>query len=337
MNMRSIALAVACLGSVPAMAQSNVTVYGIADASLAYGKSGDETFTGILGGVISGSRFGFKGSEDLGNGLKAVFALEQGFSLGTGAPISTRQFHRTSWAGLQGAFGTVSLGRQYAPGYSYSGRLSAGVPGAAFRSQASLVDSLPGASIHNGSDARWDNSVKFTLGKMGGLTGEAIYSFNAAQSGDGRTDDDKFGVGVGYAAGPVEVGAVYHQSKRPTNDLKEVYFGGIYDFGVIKLYASFQTAKEDDVVDAKVAYLGAAVPLGSSTIHADIGRLSDDLNDDADSTSVSLAYTYALSKRTKLYAMMNRKTNDANAARGVLVRGAGEGSTAIATGIEHKF
>lgn len=334
---KSLPLVAACLVSVPAIAQSNVTVYGIADASLAYGKAGDETFTGIRDGVVSGPRLGFKGSEDLGNDLKAVFTLEQGFSVGNGAPSSTRQFHRQAWAGLQGSFGLVSLGRQYAPGYVYSGRLSSGLPGSVFNSQAQLVNSLPGASIHNGTDARWDNSVKYALGKAGGLSAQAIYSFQTAQSGEDRTDDDKFGIGVGYATGPLDVAVVYHQSKRAENDLKEVYFGGIYDFTAFKIHASYQTAKEDDVVDARVAYLGVRVPVGAGTIHADIGTLADELNDDADSSSVSLAYIHALSKRTKLYVMLNRTSNDDNASRGILVRAAGEGSSAVAAGFEHKF
>ena len=319
------------------MAQSNVTIYGIADVGVAYGKAGDETFTGIVNGLISGPRIGFKGSEELGKGVSAVFVLEQGYLVGNGAPSSTRQFHRQSWAGLKGAFGTVSLGRQYAPGYGYTARLSAGMPGALYNSQAFLVNSLPGASIHAGSDARWDNSIKYTRGKAGGLIGEAIYSFQSAQSGDERSDDDKFGLGMGYGAGPLNVGAVYHQSKRPTDNLKEIYLGGSYDFGVAKVHASYQTAKEDKVVDAAVAYFGVSVPVGKGSVNADVAQLSDDLNDDADSNSVSLAYIYGLSKRTKLYVMLNRTGNDTNAARGVQARSPGETSTSLGAGIEHRF
>ena len=103
MKHKLIALATASLFAAPAFAQSNVTIYGVADVGVGYGKAGDSTFTGIINGVLAGPRLGFKGTEDLGNGLKAVFVLEQGYSVGTGAPASSsRQFHRQSWAGLKG-------------------------------------------------------------------------------------------------------------------------------------------------------------------------------------------------------------------------------------------
>src|SRR5690606_37232934 len=87
---------------------------------VAYGEHGEGEFQGVYSGVLSGSRIGFKGSEDLGNGLKAVFQLEQGFDIGTGAAapsVGDSTFSRQAWLGLSGAWGTVGLGRQYAPGY----------------------------------------------------------------------------------------------------------------------------------------------------------------------------------------------------------------------------
>ena len=337
MQEKLIALALTGLLAAPACAQSNVTVYGLADVGVGYGKAGDNTFTGIIDGVMAGSRVGFRGTEDLGNALKAVFVLEQGFNVGTGAPGSTRQFHRQAWAGLQGSFGTIGLGRQYAPGYNFSAKYSAGVPGTVYGSQAFLGNAIPGATIHPGTDARWDNSLSYKLGKMGGLIGEAIYSFQASQSGDQRNDDDRMGLGLGYAAGPVDVGAVYHHSRRADESLKEFYLGASLSLGAAKLYASFQNAKEDAVVDAKLVYLGAAIPLGKGSIHGDIARLTDDLGDDNDSTSISLAYTHGLSKRTTLYVMANRSTNQDNAARGVHATATGEDSTAFGAGLRHSF
>ena len=332
------AFTLTCLAATPAMAQSNVTLYGVADVGIGYGKAGDTTFTGVVNGVLSGPRIGFKGSEDLGNGLKAVFQLEQGYSLGTGAPSSTsRQFHRQSWAGLKGGFGMIGLGRQYAPGYNFTSRLSAAVPGSVFNSQSILANSIPGASIHPNSDARWNNSIKYAFGGKSGIAAEAIYSFQDTQSGDDRTDDDKFGVGIGYFGGSFGAGVVYHRAKRTDENLDEIYLGGSVDLGAVTLFASYQTAKEGDVVDAAVAYLGASAKLGNGNIHLDVGKLSDDENDDNDSTSISVGYTHGLSKRTTLYAMVNRTTNDDNADRGVLAEEEGEGSTAVGFGMRHKF
>lgn len=338
MKKKLLVAAVASLAVAPVFAQSNVKIYGIVDSGIGYGKAGDTTFNGVVSGPYSAPRIGFKGSEDLGGGLKAEFALEQGFSIDTGAPASaTRQFHRQSWVGLSGDFGSVALGRQYAPGYNYSLKFSQAVPGATFNSQAFLTNSIPGASIQPGTDARWDNSITYKLPKMGAFSAEAIYSFQTAESGDDRGHDDRMGVAAAYAAGPVTVGAIYHNSRRAKDNLKEVYLGGTMDFGVAKLSASYQTAKENGVVDAQVAYLGVVVPVGKGRIHADIGRLSDDENADNDSTSLSLAYTYGLSKRTTVYVMANRTTNDDNAARGVLATDDGAASTSLAAGLRHTF
>lgn len=338
MQKKLTALAVAGLLATPAIAQSNVTLYGIVDVGVGYGKAGDNTFTGVIDGVLSGPRLGFKGTEDLGNGLSAVFALEQGFSVGTGAPSSTsRQFHRQSWAGFKGGFGTLSLGRQYAPGYGYTGRLSAAVPGSVFNSQAFLTNSIPGATMHPGSDARWNNSVRYQFGGKSGLAAEAIYSFQDTQRGDDRTDDDKLGLGVIYGDGPLAAGAAFHRSKRADDHLDEVYVGGSFDFGAVELFASYQTVKQDNTVDASVAYFGAAVPVGDGKLHFDLAKLTDDENDDNDSTSLTLGYTHGLSKRSSLYALANRTTNDDNASRGVFADEPGKGSTSVGLGLRHKF
>ncbi len=338
MHKQLITLAMAGLVAGPAVAQSQVTIYGIADVGVGYGKAGDTTFTGVTDGVLSGPRFGLKGAEDLGNGLSAVFVLEQGYSVGTGAPSSTsRQFHRQAWVGIKGGFGTISLGRQYAPGYGYTGRLSSAVPGSVFNSQAFLTNAIPGATMHPGSDARWNNAVRYRFGGKTGLAAEAIYSFQDTQSGDDRTDDDKLGVGAIYGGGTFAAGLAYHRSKRTDDNLDEIYVGGSFDLGAVELFASYQTAREDNGVDASVAYFGAAAPVGSGQVVFDIAKLTDDENDDNDSTSVSFGYTHGLSKRTTVYALANRTMNDDNASRGVFAREAGEGSTSLGFGLRHAF
>ena len=122
--MKKIAMSAAALGiiSCGAQAQSSVTIYGIVDSSVRY--STNENAAGgskvqLAGGPLSGSRIGFKGTEDLGGGLSALFSLETGFGTDTGAlqqqPASgTRLFGRESLVGLQGGFGKLTVGRQYA-------------------------------------------------------------------------------------------------------------------------------------------------------------------------------------------------------------------------------
>jgi len=139
MQKKLIALAVASLASGAAFAQTNVTMYGIADAGYVY-SSGDpgrlvpqlpvsatnpnipvtNSFSGVVSGLLSGSRLGFRGEEALGNGLKAIFTLEYSLNIddnsGVGNTTSGLQA-RQQFVGLSGGFGAITLGRQYAPGY----------------------------------------------------------------------------------------------------------------------------------------------------------------------------------------------------------------------------
>ena len=186
MQKKLIALALAGLVAGPAFAQSNVTVYGIIDTFVGYGKAGDAKFSGLSNGMLNGPRIGFKGTEDLGNGLKAKFVLEQGFSSNDGEPNSSKQFHRQAWAGLEGAFGLVGLGRQYAPGY-YSYRndpMQAGpMDPRAIVISGNNATSRP-LQIQSGSRQRWDNSINYQSPNWSGFSAQVIYAFGgSANSG----------------------------------------------------------------------------------------------------------------------------------------------------------
>lgn len=354
MQTKIIALAIFGLVSIPAVAQSNVTVYGLIDGALAYGKSGDSKFTGIHNDVLSGNRFGLKGSEDLGNGLRTVFVLEQGFAVGNGQAVSSRQFHRQAYAGIEGSFGTIALGRQYAPGFLWNARITNAVGAGLYEPQSVLVNSIKGngieASIVPVSDARWDNSISYDSGDMSGLNVRAVYSFFSRQNETGvvgtpdASDDDKFGLGVAYSKGPVKAGFVYHRSNGEDENMDELYLAASYNLGFATVNASVQTAKMDEdlakgviEVDSMVYTVGALVPVGAGNIHAAVGKLKDDARSDSDATSATLGYTHNLSKRTNLTFVVNHTQNDDNSAVGVLVREAGKGSTAIAAGVRHKF
>lgn len=368
MQKKLIALAVAGLVSAPVFAQSNVTVYGVADAGIAYGDHGESEFQGVLSGVLSGSRIGFKGSEDLGNGLKAVFQLEQGFDIGTGAASPEVEgdsvFSRQAWVGLSGAWGTVGLGRQYAPGYfaNYDAVLGANI------SPQSLLSAQTGATITPNSGARWDNSVTYT-GSFSGLTARAIYAakvetnvtattspFNETTSAD---DDDAFGLGLDYSNGPLKVGAVYHFLKDAegvtgSDDQQEWLLGASYDFGVLTLAGSYQQTQNTDFVDGldvDIYQLGVIVPVGAAgNVHVAYGEADvDGAGFDGKTKAYTLAYTHALSKRTTAYAgymgtdndsglaisLVDGQKNLADTAR--LGRETGEKSNLVAVGLRHTF
>ncbi len=114
----------ALLSAGTAFAQSNVTVYGLVDASIANEKNGGTlAATRLDSGSQSGSRLGFKGTEDLGNGLKANFVLEAGFNLDDGTSAQGALFGRQAYVGLSGDFGAFNLGRQKAPMYDVMDKL----------------------------------------------------------------------------------------------------------------------------------------------------------------------------------------------------------------------
>ena len=353
MQKKLIALAVAGLMSAPAFAQSNVTVYGVADAYMAFGSSGKNDLRGIQSGGLSGSRLGFKGSEDLGNGLKAVFVLEQGFDIDNGQASSTRQFHRQSYVGLSSSYGTVSLGRQYAPGYDFQYDALAS---AAISPQAVLSGGMK-STIQPASTARWDNSVAYNA-TFGAVKARAIYALGATEVATSDVSgDDAYGLGLEYANGPVKVGAVYQGVKSNAaakKDAKEWLVGGSYDFGVVSLAGSYQAAKNlnnADGIDAKLWQLGVIVPVTTAgNVHVAYGRATVDqaAGGDADSNSWTVAYTHAMSKRTTLYAGYNRTSNDNGLAYGVVdaetvgtgtaaMEVTGKDSNVFVAGIRHTF
>ncbi len=354
MQKKLIALAVAGLVSAPAFAQSNVTIYGVADAYMGFGSHGDNDFQGVGSGGLSGSRIGFKGAEDLGNGLKAVFTYEQGFDLDdtvnssstTGAGLGGKA--RQAFVGVSGGFGTISLGRQYAPGYHSSGAYDALLSSLAFSAQAVLSGAANGRegryvpavgdeeniapvglSISPTNAARWDNSVAY-VGTFSGLTARAIYSFNGVENNTYKqdaldpnqinrigkpADDDAYGVSLDYANGPLAFGGTYQAIQNDDADQKEWLVGGSYDFSVVKVLASYQQADNigfENDLEADLWQVGAIVPVGAAgNIHLAYGEVKYDYDGgDAKSKSFGLAYTHALSKRTTAYAGMSYTDND---------------------------
>lgn len=348
MQKKLIALAVAGLVSAPVFAQSNVTIYGVADAYVAIGEHGENDFRGVEQGALSGSRIGFRGTEDLGNGLKAVFVVEQHINIDTGTNFGGSS--RQAFVGLGGSFGTISLGRQYAPGYFFNYDALAG---AAVGVQ-SILSNQSGMTIAPTSNARWNNSIAYT-GSFSGLTARAIYSAGGVELDENPSDDDAYGVGLDYGIGGLKVGAVYHVVKNEVafgsagdEKQKEWGLGASYDFGVVSLHASYQSAEDMrgvKGVDADLWQVGLVVPVGAGNIHLAYGEIEfDQPGRDTEAKSYSLAYTHALSKRTTAYAAFNRVDNDNGLAMGLVGYGhkagstfGGEDSDLLAIGIRHTF
>lgn len=336
MQKKIIALAIAGLASTAAFAQTNVTIYGVADAGLAWQNNGvGQDTVAFLSGALAGNRLGFKGTEDLGNGLKAVFTLEQGYNINDGTQTTSGvQFQRQAFVGLSSAkAGSLTLGRQYAPGYYASCAYDALVCSAAL-SPTQLLLTAGGAqlTIAGNSNARWSNSVNYATPNFGGFEAQVIYRAGAQQNN--IATGDGYGLGVKYAGGPVSVSYVYHNSSTPgingasvfgptapgnsVSRNEEHFIGASFDLKVVKLLATAQildaneqrrsaagTFNEGRGRQIEVYGLGAIVPVGKGNIHAqyayiDLNQVSNN-NPSGTGTAATIAYTHPLSKRTTLY------------------------------------
>lgn len=353
MQKKFIALAVAALASGAAFAQSNVQVYGVADFGLAVNGSFDGATKGQAtrfdSGIASGSRLGFKGTEDLGNGLKALFNFEMGLNLDDGTSGQGRTFGRQSYVGLTGGFGTVIGGRIYTPHYTLMAQLDPFGLGTGGRAN-NLFGAFGGTtSVANSFDPiRVNNTLAYVSPSFNGLNVTVAYATNAldnqeATSGDAKKQGRLFAVAPVYTNGPLTVGLNYHQVKlqsdavaasqtlgivagapavitnaaTPASEgkLTSTTLGGKYDFGVVALSAAYSTNKVeqdgDDAVKTRNWLLGVSAPVGAKVVlKASYVNLKDKLNDESDAQQIAIGADYLLSKRTKLYTAYSKISND---------------------------
>jgi predicted porin len=301
-----VALAVLA-ASGAAMAQSSVTLYGVADIGLARQDNGSTSVTRLDSGNLNGSRWGLKGTEDLGGGLKAIFTVEAGFSLDTGATAATTTrpndfFNRQSFVGLAGGFGTVKLGRQTNPVYSNSSTFDP------------FGNALSGdtSKLLNYQSSRTDNAITYAYA-ANGFRGEFQYALGEV-AGNSSASHTVAGF-VGYKAGPIDVVVTTQDTRNATDtdSTKVTLLGGNYDFGVAKAFLTFDSEKGTGTTDLRNTVVGARVPLGAGTVIVSYISHQNKAVSSSDSHLFGLGYTYDLSKRTALYTSYGRLTNDSGA------------------------
>jgi predicted porin len=310
MSMQYKALAAALITSLPlfAHAQSNVTIYGIMDAAVAVEDTdvpGEGRRTVINSGNQSSSRIGFRGTEDLGNGLKAIFNIEAGVAIDTGAADSSL-FGRRSVVGLQGNFGQLTVGREYSP--------IASVAAATDVFGQGFYGSNLSAFTSNRLTRRLSNSINFRSAPMAG------FSLLAAYSAGERTVDpsgDLAGVALEYANGPFYAGLGYHQLERVAQeDDKEVGFGAGYKFGDFDLKANYLSADQAGANNKfEQINVGAAYAMGPNKFFVNLQR--NEIDNGARGNAWAIAYTYAFSKRTNLYTTYGSMRNNERAGFGL--------------------
>lgn len=334
-NFNRAAIAVALLSATAAFAQSSVTLYGRVNTTVERWKIGNTTTTGLRNNA---SRFGFKGTEDLGGGLKAGFVLESGFASDTGvtgANEGGRFFGRQSEVNLSGNFGTVRLGNWFPESYfATADYVSLHNHDTGTSSDALYVDPIWFGALGTA------NRVAYRTPSFGGLTVEGSASLHEQPSGAGGKNG--YDLAANYGVGPLALGAGYSK----VGDANQFALRAFYSFGQFLVGGYYQRSEHvnpfgPNVVDTTVGKrdnfrLSGAYLLGASEFHLNVGRAGklDGRNDSA-ATQYTLGYNYNFSKRTKLYGYYTRVNNDAGASYNSGVAGADFSSVAL--GIRHNF
>ncbi len=283
------------LVSAPA-ALAQVTLYGIIDTSIRYqNNTNADTSSDVSArpGAYGASRFGFKGREDLGNGLYAAFQLENGFNPNTGAQTdSSRLFNRHSWVGLGGDWGLLSAGRQYSLTHEVLAMNMYDVIGVGGYDETAWY-------VGTQYTLRYDNSLKYRANFNGVQLG-AMYSFSGVPD-----VDDSFGLMAMIPVGPFSIALSHHtdeaiNGKRTTNLLALKYR---FDNGTT-LHAYTMYSKDKRGIDRKdrLYALGFIHPLNDRFILSGTYYRNLTETPDTGGRSTFLArLQYALSKRSELY------------------------------------
>ena len=361
-------IAVAVLGACVAGSAlaANVDVYGRIDTGLSYvhQKIGDQAGTDTLSmdsGLSNASRWGLKGSEDLGNGYQVGFVLEGGFSSDTGELYDGGIFRREATLRVSGPFGSIYAGRM---GRIGSDAGSVGFYAGSVSPFGSGWGKMAGHfAVTANYDSRYNNALAYVSPKVGPVTVYAQYTMgNATENESG--DDRLFSLGAQADFGALQVlGLVEYLNKKSVNgtivyddskydDSYTINLGGSYDFGVAKVFLAGQyfnaapnfAGQGDDwekSFDGFGVNVGASAPIGAGEFLVSAGYGKGDYHFDTKDTNLSadsyifqVGYTYPFSKRTNLYAGAgyHQTTMEEEASKDVKTK-----TTQVMFGLLHKF
>lgn len=307
-----IALAVLA-ASGAAMAQSSVQAYGLIDLVLHKDKKAPVSLTS---GGVNTSRWGLKGTEDLGGGLKANFLIEQGFQADQGTAAGG--FNRQAYVGVAGGFGEVKLGKVWTAFDDI-----AGATDAVFN--ANVLGPLNLVFKSQGYQGNPGNTIYYATPSFGGFSGAVSYSLDE----QANVSKDIYDFHVKYEQGPLFVGLAYQNDK--STSAKFTRLNGSYDLGSVKLLASYGHVNNvGPNTDVKEWSIGADIPLASNLV-ASVGYGSSKADNEAKRSNVwSAGVAYLMSKRTMVYAGFA----DGNATS---VANRGTPDSRFGVGLQHKF
>lgn len=362
---KTLLAAALCVGFAGvAQAETSVTLYGILDTGYGYSQvkydrnnvQGSSTSSGLRDGIFNGSRWGLKGAEDLGDGLRAIFTLEANANLGEQSASKHSGFNRQSFVGLTSdRWGTFTMGRQYNLGYNgFTHDVNEGV-------SFGDMDRAFGAQ---GSSTRMDNSFKYVTPGLSGFKAGIAYGNpgTTVTRIDGASKSDRgnhLSTALKYESGPLFVAASYDRaSSSLDNAITNWAIAGAYDFEVVKLHLAYGQDRYGKLGWANEAkdlyekligayslgkdfkssnyYVGLSAPVGAGTLVASWSRSSSNLDDSdkwGDKAKTQniyhVNYKYPLSKRTSVYAYGSYGTG-VGYVDGVKVKEAG-------VGLNHRF
>ncbi|NML14328.1 porin [Azohydromonas caseinilytica] len=362
--MKKLAFLLAALPAAAAVhAQSNVTLYGRVDMAVEHtnhANANGDSITRATSGAMNTSRWGLQGSEDLGNGLKAVFQLEGGLLADTGAMEDGTLFGRQATVGLQGSFGRIVAGRSFTTVYDFM--LPFDPMGySANYSWATNTDASSPAQY--GLRSRNSNLLKYQ-GSFGPVTLGASYGFGETT---GSTAAGAFyALAAAYAAGPFSAAVTAErlnggQTASPRDETTVYHVGAAYELSkALTFKAAYRNYRKDfanpatrdpraDVWWGGATYqITPAWSLTGAVYHVNVK--TGVTASEADRTLYVLRAKYALSKRTDLYAATGharakdnqsvgllRDNAGTQASPGVGITGFSDTQTGVTVGIQHRF
>jgi predicted porin len=343
-----------------AQAQTSVQVYGIVDSGVAYltnvNAAGDNMYK--MPSLTSSfpSRVGFRGTEDLGNGLQAFFVLENGLAMDTGTQQQgNRLFGRQANVGLKGSWGSITLGRQL--NMTYISALKTDVLGPHLFAIGSIDPYLP--------NARSDNAIGY-MGNFNGLVVGATWSFGrdgSAAGGPAATncagevagnakacrqyttllgyETKEWGLNTSYDRMYGNTGAAGGLTSSANTDIRTTVNGYVM-LGATKIGGGVvdrETNAATGRVDSDLYYLGVSHPIGQYTIDAQVAR-RDTKDSSSDVNMLVARLTYSFSKRTAVYTAIGRMDNKGTSAVALDAGGtvgAGLGQNGLMAGLRHTF
>ncbi len=304
-----IALAALATLSGAALAQSSVTIYGRLDASVGANKAGApgtaRSVSQLESGLLTTSRLGFRGTEDLGGGMRAIFQLEGALNVDNGTSNGFR-FDRMSIVGLQAGFGTVKLGRHDT---AFDDIRDITVSSALWDSEFSpskiaYANSVGGVAVGHVADysSRADNQIRYESPTFGGFTAGLSYGLDE-QAAPVKRDVTAFN--LRYRAGGLDAGLGYQEQNNEVSASKREYttLAAAYNFGAFRVSGGYNMA-EQGTLESDGFVIGANMPMGPwdfSVAYA-YNKSENAGVDSAKSKGLSLGATYSLSKRTRVYA-----------------------------------